>query len=294
MRILWFSNSFFESEKKINRSGGWLETLKNELIKYDKINLGYCYLSKSASNCQMKIDNLKVFPIVRFSNMQTNKKTREYLMQKCLEIIKDFSPDIIHIHGTESGFSDVISLTQIPCIVSIQGIIHTIALKLNSGLSASSIRQNTRFLDYFSSTSPIKKKKLFQRLLRQEEKCFKDCNYLIGRTQFDRYASSILAPQAKYFYNSEVLRPKFYDTTWVHHRRINLILITSINNAIYKGLEVVLYTLKTLLAAGIDINWKIIGLNGSERIVEISNEICKVDRHTLNHLHFWVIVMKML
>lgn len=42
------------------------------------------------------------------------------------EVIEDFTPDIIHIFGTESNLGHIIGETDVPCVVHIQGILSTV------------------------------------------------------------------------------------------------------------------------------------------------------------------------
>jgi hypothetical protein len=51
-----------------------------------------------------------------FSFTNLEKEREQYL-----NILDRVSPDLIHIHGTENSFSTIISKTNIPIVVSIQG-----------------------------------------------------------------------------------------------------------------------------------------------------------------------------
>ena len=201
-------------------------------------------------------------------------------------MIEDFKPDIIHLHGTESGFADVLPFTSVPYVISIQGVIHSINLKLFAGLSYDYIKKNAKILDYIKQSGPVNTARQFQKLMQSEQKCLRDCRYIIGRTNLDRRVSNILAPNARYFYNAEILRSKFYINMWKpsEHKIINLFTIT--NKAIYKGLETIFNTLKLLSSAGFNVLWYIAGLNGDERIVKITRKHCAIDRSLSEKLVF--------
>lgn len=133
MRVLWFTNtpSNYSSKTIRYNGGGWISSLENEIKNQKNIDLGICFLfDKEESTIKNKTCYYPI-KLPRYSKFKTYfrktfKKDQEHpIIQKCLKVISDFQPDIIHIFGTEQPFGLIALYTNIPIVVHIQGIITT-------------------------------------------------------------------------------------------------------------------------------------------------------------------------
>jgi hypothetical protein len=89
----------------------------------------------------------------------------------------------------------------------------------------------------------------------------------MGRTDWDRRITSVLSPDCKYFHCDEMIRSEFYSHKWApKERKTNYILITTIRNNIYKGLETIFECKRILdeINAECKIVWKIAGINEAD------------------------------
>ena len=66
-------------------------------------------------------------------------------INRCLDAIEQFKPDIIHIHGSETFFGLITTKTSIPVALSIQGILEVLESFFFSGLTS-----KDKFNDIFS------------------------------------------------------------------------------------------------------------------------------------------------
>ena len=91
----------------------------------------------------------------------------------------------------------------------------------------------------------------------------------MGRNDWDRRFSSVLAPDSKYFHCDEIIRPEFHLNQWTpQNGKTNYIIITTIRGNIYKGLETI-YECKRILNQinrGSKIIWKIAGISETDEI----------------------------
>ena len=74
----------------------------------------------------------------------------------------------------------------------------------------------------------------------------------MGRTCWDRSNAALMAPQATYFYCSEMLRPCIYNSCriWQPRNNIHKVIVSVISPAIYKGGDVILKTAEVLKKFG--------------------------------------------
>ena len=135
MKVLWLSSSntlFNEKGDRAYNGKGWIASLQDAVAEYGKdITLGVAFLSSEDSDAIVR-DGITYFRIRKrqFSGFRklyrnwTGGNTENY-DDRIGEIVKEFSPDIVHIFGCESKLaSAVASITGRPVIIHIQGILN--------------------------------------------------------------------------------------------------------------------------------------------------------------------------
>jgi glycosyltransferase involved in cell wall biosynthesis len=103
----------------------------------------------------------------------------------------------------------------------------------------------------------------------RERKIFQQAKFFMGRTDWDKRITSILSPNSKYFHCDEMIRPEFYSHEWAPKEgKTSYILMTTIRNNIYKGLENIFECKRILdeINAECKIVWKIAGINETDEI----------------------------
>jgi len=289
MKVLWFSNTpanaddFFTSTLK--GTGGWLKSLDREL--QNEVELHIAFLDKG--NSSFKYQNTWYYQIKksetflkklikRFIFLETNAES----LNEFLKIVKIIEPDIIHIHGTELTFGEIISKTNIPTVLSIQGNITIYKHKYFSGIEKKNIRfvldrkhiiRSLIFGNCFHLGF-----KFFKMQSKNEIKYFTNIKFIIGRTDWDRRITRVLSPQSVYFHNDEILRKCFYEKKWIPHLdRNNIIIQTTSGNVLYKGFETICCALNILINNGYNVEWRIAGIGQNDIIVSVVKKKLKKD-----------------
>lgn len=292
LRVLWFANTPANADEflhdELKTTGGWLKALDKELQK--KVNLYVAFFS--SDNEPFKYKNTTYYPIkikISFFNKVLRKlfnfRRKEYELNEYLRIINEIQPDIIHIHGTELTYGEIIGQTTIPIVVSIQGNITVYRHKYFSGIEE-------RYLRYIFSKQNIIRSflfgnallltyKLFNSQCENEKRYLAKCTNIIGRTDWDRRISCILAPNRKYFHCDEILRDSFYLNQWIKTENKNPIIHTTTDNSLYKGLETVCYALNLLHTSGYNVEWRIAGVNSNDLIVSLVKRKLKKNYPTI-------------
>jgi len=264
--------------------GGWMIALEKAVKEKVQLAVAF-YYPKYVDSFEDK--GVKYYPICRKNWMYTfvrNKLFGDYIDKEDLsyymDIIRDVQPDVIHIFGTENPFGCIIGETDIPVVVSIQGNYTVYNHKYFTG-----IKWKYASFRNISLTSPYTW--IFNRSIRQryrtssvpktvrEKRNLMNCVNIIGRTDWDRRITSILAPKRKYFHNDEALRDSFYQNKWERHDSKKLIVHTTQGASVLKGIETLCHALNELLKIGIDVEWRVAGVSADAMINKIAKKQLK-------------------
>jgi len=292
MNILWFSNTpalgqeYLNLKNQIKGTGGWMHSL-NKAIQH---NVELYVVFHYPYNIQpFNYQQTKYYPIYTGNIILENLKKRflgkiydKDFLKQYLEVIKEVKPDIIHIHGTENSFLCIIGKTDIPVVVSIQGNLTVYYHKFNSGFHGEYLHElNDEFTIkslLFGRMNFYKGYKSIKKMSEIEQRHLKHAEFIIGRTDWDRRITRILAPGSKYFVGNEMLRDSFYDNVWEdNHNPDKLILFTTNGNNYYKGFETLCHALNLLNNLGINVEWRVAGVSSDSLINKITKKHLKND-----------------
>lgn len=279
MKILWFSPSpsLYNNEKLSYNGVGWIESLEQILKKDADIELGICFFH-ATDNIKKTKDGVVYYPIkfvkskrvVRVFRKLTGKTEPARDRNRFLQVINDFCPDIIHIWGTESSFAEIQPFIKIPVVIYLQGLINGCDIayyppgisKFNFWFSPIYLKAN-----FYRQVPGFKRP--YTQLAENEVDYLKHSKYLIGRTDWDKAVSAMLAPQAIYFHIDEILHSSFYVNTKQEDTSQNKITILSTLSATtYKGIDLVLKTAKLLREhTSLAFEWQVVGVKAKNKLV---------------------------
>ncbi|HSU29354.1 MAG TPA: glycosyltransferase family 4 protein [Chitinophagaceae bacterium] len=280
MKVLWFTNtpSLYKENSHHYNGAGWIKSLEEMVITVPGIELGVSfYHPEDGEKCRR--GNTTYYPILRKKGSPLRKLYHNWKaavepkadIQRYLEVIRDFKPDIIQIFGTESSFAAVQPFTDIPVVIHLQGLISPYENTFYpAGINRYNILFEPRFFKrHLLGNSLLFDRKRFNKQAKRELSYFKASRYLMGRTGWDKLVSALLAPQSVYFHVDEVLRSIFYSTpAWRPADRNKLIIVSTISRTIYKGLDLVLKTAKLLKEhTALSFEWQVAGLSQDDIIV---------------------------
>lgn len=276
MRVLWIGGFGLKSLNDNNTSGynggGWLASLKKEIIKSSDVTLGIAFCKE---HCFQKVvqDNISYYVVPNYHKSRKDKYldfihikdvTRDEIQWSHYEnqlkmVIDDFKPDVIEIFGSEFYFSLAARVSKhIPTVLHFQGILSLyIYIFLPPGISkwqyimsGKGLRgkyNNFQYLAYW------------QRSAYREKAVLKAVPHVIGRTDWDKQAIAVLNPNAKYHYGGEILRDVFYENK---ERTIpsKITISSTISFPTYKGYDVILKVANILKnELHLDFVWNVYG-----------------------------------
>lgn len=216
MKILWIVNMLLPELAShlgltTSPSGTWMIDLSNKIAESYDVELAVACVQ---GNEFKKIElNNKIYYIIPGGGKQLlfyNNKSLEYWKK----IEEDFSPDIVHIHGTEYSHS-LPYMNEFPdkkYLVTIQGIISKIAEKNDGELSFwQKVKYRTKS-DNLHMNGMFEKKLLMKKNSRFEKEIISRCGYATGRTDWDKFWMESVNKNIKYFRCNYNLRDEFYSS----------------------------------------------------------------------------------
>lgn len=287
MKVLWFSNTPANADEYFNAvlkgSGGWLQALDQSLQNKVELHIAF----SKQYNEVFKYKKTTYYPIPSNQSFYKRALTRFFGysaekqdLPRYLEIINQVKPDIIHIHGTENPFTSIIPHTNIPLVVSVQGIITVVKEKYCSGFDKNLLhikdRKGRSLKNFLLPWSFYVQYTIFNKLSIVELKNLLLVKNIIGRTSWDKRVTRILAPGSAYFHGDEILRDSFYQHEWVPNFSDNKINIHTTNsNDFYKGFESICMALNELNKIGISCEWRVAGIAHDDLIVKVTKKKLK-------------------
>ncbi len=214
-KIMWLCNTplpDIQSELGVKiQNEGWLQGISDQLRKRKDIELHYVFpQGKNRKLFKKCVNNIYFWGF--YSNAGNGYELSQDRKVIIGKVIKEISPDIIHIFGTEFAHSlECMQAVQdrTKLIVSTQGLISELAKVYTKKIPI--IEQ---VLHTGHSDSLLEEKYGFYRRGINERAILKEVPNVIGRTAWDKQCVKRLNPNCRYFYCSETLRGAFYEGKW--------------------------------------------------------------------------------
>lgn len=274
MRVLMFSltpSCYKAFSSGGYNGGGWLTSVEKGLRENKNVELAVSFIMdgepfkvEKNKTTYYPIPNARKKIVYRILNRfglfcnYVERKSWISMKERLSSVVKDFNPDIIEVFGTESPLGLVASVTNIPVVLHIQGLLNPY---WNAFFPPSFSIANFIFQNY--NPQAILRRLLHLRYFRmtcmREREIAKLVHNYIGRTCWDERVINVLNPNAKYFYGSEILRDEFYLDV-VRKIPETPTFISTISEPMYKGLDCILKTAEILKNNyNLHFVWKVFG-----------------------------------
>ena len=216
MKILWtvfvtFPEVADKIGKKPEYACTWARALSESLRTQPEIELAIASIYDGKCLQKHVVNNVSFYFLPNGKAIKKNGggiAARKYWN----EIIKDYTPDIIHIHGSESNvpLELVRSNPNIPIFLTLQGIISNYYKDEYAGLGIGDLIYNISLRDIVRCSGIILDRHKTKIRSRYEQEILGKVRYFGGRTTWDKVSSLVWNQTAKYLYSPEMIREQFY------------------------------------------------------------------------------------
>lgn len=218
MRIVWICNmppqAVNVSLGRADAEGNWLDHALSDLIETGDSVIRVLYRAPNVERGDINEQT----GFASFLEVKPDKYYDE-LEKFFAEEYHAFSPDVIHIWGTEYGHTlaavnaaEHCGILERVCI-SIQGLCSVIAKHYTAGIPERVTKMYT-FRDFIQRDNLAAQKRFFARRGELEIKALQKVQHVIGRTPWDRKWTKTYNPDRQYHFCNETLRMPFYDGLW--------------------------------------------------------------------------------
>lgn len=262
-----------------------------EQLKYEKnIDLGVVTATPKYQNCSFSANSIQYYVIhqnqYKFRRSVFHVDSDPQYLKRCVEIVEEFKPDIIHIHGTERFYGNMLTkgLVKCPVIISLQGLMDAYSewYRWFGKLSVKQIFAVT-WRDTLKLSGLLWDLRRAKRQAKLERQMLKGCDYFLGRTDWDRAYVTYFNENAQYFHASRIIRQPFWEKTWsLNQCKKHRIIFTNIRHP-RKGVELLLEAIGELGKRFSNLELILIGSHGSgqygewiKRKIESSGPLVKV------------------
>ncbi len=298
IKVLWLSSTpgLYNASSNVSGyyGGGWISSLQKIVQDDSRISLALAFpadqetakiVTEHAVYYRLYKNKLKGFKKLSYYYGGYKKNTVSSLLSGILWAIDDFQPDVIQLFGIESELACILGETDVPVVVHLQGLLAPYDNAFfPPGFNKYSFSWPPSIREWIFRNGYIYAKNSIKVRREREEFLFKKARYLMGRTDWDRHVTSLLAPQALYFHVDEVLRDVFYENagTWGQPKG-RITIVSTISNTVYKGLDLVLKTAQLLKSElKVEFVWKVFGISCSDAIVKVFERETRIKGDDVN------------
>lgn len=194
--------------------GGWVESMAKQLNNTNDFELAIACKCEENQVFFENVDGVKYYSLNYSASTDFNS-----LVSRCAEIISEFSPEIVHIEGTEFVHSKAMLCAaksqNIPAVVSMQGILNGYYNYQCGNLQIDDMMFSKSLTEIFSAwIMHLRKTIWYKPRMKSEKEIIENARYILGRTTWDRAHSYAINPTAKYYPCSRILRTPFYEEKW--------------------------------------------------------------------------------
>lgn len=263
VKVLWFTNiplSEKDGEIAISRgTGSWMSSLINALLVETDISIEVVsYSSSKELKCYCG-DNWKQWHVPR--PIPANHCLTRSEIDTFKEITSKAEPDLIHFHGSELnyGLYATSDACNIPCVLSIQGLMGAYACHVNAGMGYFKALRYMTLRDFLKKNGILYVQKEFERASSMEAEIIRGVPNIIGRTRWDRAHVLAINPRATYFHCDEMIRDDFFGAKWEYAQCKKGRLFCLGGTEARKGLHTLIVSIAILRRRGVEVTLYVAG-----------------------------------
>ena len=220
MRILWFTNDPLPAVLRRvgiaeGGTGHWIPSLLDRVRRIPGLQFETVTVTQGLKDDTFEEDGIR-HHVIGQPKYQSFFSHKQRDLDRCIDLVRQRAPDLIHIHGTERFFGLLAArkLIATPCVISLQGLLGPYLPAFFGALSPMEIWRSHRLIELATRRGLLWRYRDYTIGARQEREIMIGAQAFMGRTDWDRAHVQSLNPSANYYHVGELLRPSFEDTRW--------------------------------------------------------------------------------
>ena len=266
MRIFHFMttpldiNELRSGGKGVHGSGGWMAALLGRMLKDTDCSFACAAFGKTEKVQVSRDDRIDCFLV---PGGWIGRSAGQGL-RLCRDLVRQWRPDLIHFHGTESAYGLLTARGMVACpaLISLQGLMGPYSEWYHyfGNNSLSEIIRMHRWMEIPAMRGHWMRFWNTRKIAKREREIIAGNRFFMGRTAWDRAYIRALNPSAQYFHGGELLRDAFWRKRWnIGRARKRRIVFTNAGGYPRKGIEMLLHSVKLLQSDYPDIEVGIAG-----------------------------------
>ncbi len=221
MKVLWLMNEPLPDlaaalGMPAKTGGGWMVALSQALALDGRVELGVASRISRGKNMSISLGGVQHFTVPAPEKGYGLLRPTAGMLHRYQEIVAQFSPDVIHVHGTEwyAGIVTMGNRLGRPAVVSIQGLIDFHHRHLLGGLGFLDVLKSRTLRDWILFRGLWELRAQWNKRAVVEREIIRGHNLFIGRTLWDRAHLRWMNPDALYFHCDEMVQREFFEREW--------------------------------------------------------------------------------
>lgn len=217
MRVLWFTNALLPPAAKamnlhVIATGGWM-LAELQALRQCAPDIEFFIITTHKYHGRVTIDNVTYVTFGDPPKTVFSDSVPVAIAKQVKQLIREFNPDLIHIHGTEEFYARLNPewLCNKPVLVSLQGIINGLYTHYDGSLSPGELMpfRTMRNAIFRDGVFDIQKKWFLTRSAQERISLSRHRHYS-GRTAFDKSWLKAFNTKAAYYHLDRIIRSEFY------------------------------------------------------------------------------------
>jgi len=259
MRVLWLTSvQLVAATGETSMSGcGWLEGLRASLERHAP-DVELTIVSWGAiAHKPMQAGNATYYSLApkepggrvyRARERWRHQFIPESAIVQAAGLVRDLSPDIVHVHGTEHPLGLASLRCGHPTVASLQGIASVCDRAMLKWVPPTEVLRDTATRRFVRGDGYLHDAATMRTRAAAERRILASIKHYTGQTDWDEAVLRVLAPGSVYHRCTRVLQPAFYTAGSLEPPGHPSLFCTS-SAAPYKGLEVLLEAFRLILDA---------------------------------------------
>lgn len=263
LRVLWLTPVPFPvvTGDASMRGGGWMEGWRWALEAHSP-DVELAVLSPSSLSHEPKtVGNTTYYSLPWPYASKYSQVRRRWMHQPSAQdyelgrrayqaVCAAYRPDIVHVHGSESRLGRYSGDSEVPVLISLQGVATVIQRFMFAGVGWVEVVADLGRPHFYKGQGYLHDYLEMRSRATTEMGTLRRCKYILGNTEWDHAVASTLCPSATYYHADRAMRREFYNGQWKPVAGSDQTLYCTGSAVSFKGLEMLVEALSLLRRTG--------------------------------------------